>query len=277
MRPAERAQLALLLEVAATPTPGNVDRRRDHDDLRFAHFLAGAMGAGDGLRAAARGEPVGTAFERAVGGMAAAQSAGNTQFGALLLLVPLVRAAGEGELTPAAVSSVVDATTVADATAFCRAFEAVDVGLDDPPPALADVDVRRPGEAAAAVEHRGLTLAELMARSAEVDGVAGEWTTGFERSFGAADRLREADGHLTDRAATVFLELLAEAPDPFVVKRHDVEAAERASAGARAVLDGDRDPDELADSLVRTGVNPGTTADLLAAGLYIALERGATV
>lgn len=277
MRPAGRAQLALLLEVAATPTPGNVDRRRDHHDLRFEHFLAGAVGAGDGLEAAAEGEPVGAAFERAVEGMAAAQSAGNTQFGALLLLVPLVRAAGEGELTPAAVSSVVDATTVADAAAFCRAFEAVDVGLDDPPPALADVDMRQPGEAVAAVEHRGLTLAELMARSAEVDGVAREWTTGFERSFDAADRLQAAEGDLTDGAATVFLELLAEAPDPFVVKRHDVETAERASEGARAVLAGDREADELAASLVQAGVNPGTTADLLAAGLYIALERGVTV
>lgn len=277
MRPAERAQLALLLEVAATPTPGNVDRRRDHDDLRLAHLLAGAIGAGDGLEAAGAGEPVGTAFERAVEGMAAAQSAGNTQFGALLLLVPLVRATSEGELTPAAVSSVVDGTTVADATAFCRAFEAVDVGLDDPPPALADVDVRQPREAAAAVEQRGLTLAELMARSAEIDGIAREWTTGFERSFEAAGRLREADGDLTDRAATVFLELLAEAADPFVVMRHDAETAERTRAEARAVLDGDRDADELAASLVRAGVNPGTTADLLAAGLYIALERGATV
>jgi triphosphoribosyl-dephospho-CoA synthase len=263
--------------VAATPTPGNVDRRRDHDDLRFEHFLAGAVGAGDGLEAASEGESIGTAFEHAVEGMAAAQSAGNTQFGALLLLVPLVRAAEEGELTPSAASSVVDGTTVADAMAFCRAFEAVDVGLGGPPPALADVDVRQPGEAAAAVERRELTLAALMAHSAETDGIAREWTTGFERSFDAANRLRRGEGGLTDRAATVFPELLAAEPDPVVVKRHDVETAERAREGARAVLDGDRDADELAASLVRAGVNPGTTADLLAAGLYIAFERGATV
>lgn len=277
MRPAERAQLALLLEVAATPTPGNVDRHRDHDDLRFAHLLAGAVGAGDGLEAAADGEPVGVAFERAVEGMAAAQSAGNTQFGALLLLVPLVRASADGAVTPDAVSSVVEATTVADAAAFCRAFEAVAVGLDEPPAALADVDVRQPQAAAAAVEDRRLTLAELMARSADVDGVAREWTTGFDRSFAAAERLRGGEGHLTDRAATAFLELLAAEPDPFVVKRHGVEAAERASEGARAVLAGEREADELAASLVQAGVNPGTTADLLAAGLYIALERGETV
>ena len=37
--PADDAVLALLLEVAGTPKPGNVDRRRDLDDLRFESFL----------------------------------------------------------------------------------------------------------------------------------------------------------------------------------------------------------------------------------------------
>lgn len=277
MRPAERAQLALLLEVAATPTPGNVDRRRDHDDLRFGHFLAGAVGAGDGLEAAGNGHPVGVAFERAVEGMAAAQTAGNTQFGALLLLTPLVRAAGAGDLTPATATAVVEGTTVADAVAFCRSFEVVEVGLEDPPEALAELDLRQPSEAAAAVRREGMTLAALMSRSAEVDGVAREWTGGFERTFDAAGRLRETEGGLTDRAATVFLELLAEEPDPFVVKRHDLATAERVSEGASAVIEGARSADELTASLIRAGVNPGTTADLLAAGLYVALERGATV
>ncbi|MFC6728106.1 triphosphoribosyl-dephospho-CoA synthase, partial [Natronoarchaeum mannanilyticum] len=56
--PAQNAELALLLEVAGTPKPGNVDRKRDLPDLRFEHFLAGAVGAQDGLRAAGRGDPV---------------------------------------------------------------------------------------------------------------------------------------------------------------------------------------------------------------------------
>lgn len=277
MRPAQRAQLALLLEVAGTPKPGNVDRQRDHDDLRFEHFLAGAVGAADGLGAAESGEPVGSSFERAVAGMAAAQSAGNTQFGALLLLVPLVRAAGTGELDRERARTVVDSTTVADAVAFCQAFEHVDVAVGEPPEALADLDVREPAAAAAAVERRALTLADLLADSAAVDGVAREWTIGFERSFEAAAWLADRSGPLGDRAAEVYLELLAEEPDAFVAKRHGTAAAERASEGARAVLAGERDADELAEALVDEGINPGTTADLVAAGLFIALERGVSV
>lgn len=277
MRPARRAQLALLLEVAATPTPGNVDRRRDHDDLRFEHFLAGAVGAADGLEAAEAGKPVGQSFERAVAGMAAAQSGGNTQFGGLLLLVPLVRAAADGELGRDGVRAVVEATTVADAVAFCRAFGHVDVAVGAPPDHLADLDVREPEAAAAATERRGVTLAELLAESADIDGVAREWTTGFERSFQAAMLLTDRDGPVPDRAADVYLKLLADEPDPFVAKRHGPATAERASDGARAVLAGDRQAAELDETLIHEGINPGTTADLVAAGLYIALERGVSV
>lgn len=277
MRPAQRAQLALLVEVAATPTPGSVDRRRDHPDLRFEHLLAGAVGAADGLEAAAAGEPVGASFERAVAGMAAAQPAGNTQFGALLLLVPLVRAAASDDLTPAGASAVVEATTLADAVAFVRAFDHVDVAVGEPPAHLVDLDVRSPTAAAEAVEARELTLADLMTRSADVDGIAREWTTGFERTFGATERLYDREGPLPDRAATVFLELLAAVPDPFVAKRHGMAAAEAASERARGALEGDPDPDDLAESFVSEGVNPGTTADLLAGGLFVALERGASV
>jgi triphosphoribosyl-dephospho-CoA synthase len=104
---AERAQLSLLLEVAGTPKPGNVDRCREYPDLRFEHFLAGAVGARPGLVAAADpdGPGVGEAFERAVAGMRR-QSGVNTQFGALLPFVPLARAAATGQLSPSGPSAL---------------------------------------------------------------------------------------------------------------------------------------------------------------------------
>ena len=115
--PADNAQLALLLEVSGTPKPGNVDRHREYDDLRFEHFLAGAVGAGDGLRAAEAGAPIGAAFEASVEGMCH-QRGGNTQFGCLLDLVPLVQAAATGPLSSDAIRAVCASTTVADACDF---------------------------------------------------------------------------------------------------------------------------------------------------------------
>ena len=277
--PARNAQLALLLEVAGTPKPGNVDRHRDLADLRFDHFLAGTVGAQRGLELAADGAAVGPAFERAVDGMAA-QGGGNTQFGALLLLVPLVRAARD-ELSQPVVESVVEETTVADAADFYRAFEHVDVFVSDPPADLEPLDVRRGSDAVPALEERGLTLLDVMDRSVPGDDVAREWVRGFDRSFTAAERLAEADGPPLDRAARVFLSLLAERPDTLVAKRHGEavarEVADRAAElHADGALEADRDAVEaFADELVERGINPGTTADITAAGLFIALERGA--
>ncbi|EMA38999.1 triphosphoribosyl-dephospho-CoA synthase [Halococcus hamelinensis] len=274
---AENAELALLLDVTSTPKPGNVDRAHDHEDLRFEHFMAGAVGASEGLRMAAAGEPVGTAFERAVEGMAN-QRGGNTQFGALLTLVPLVAAArAEGGVTPESAANVVESTTVEDAAGFYRAFEHVDVAVDDPPDGMDALDVRHGADAIPTLRDRELTLYDVLAASVERDGLAREWVSRFPRSFETAERIESGDGPVPDRAARAYLELLASEPDTFVATAHDEATAREVCEAARAVRRGETSPETLADQLVAAGVNPGTTADLVAAGLFVALERGLDV
>jgi triphosphoribosyl-dephospho-CoA synthase len=319
--PVDDATLALLLEVAGTPKPGNVDRRRDLDDLRFEAFLGGAVGARSGLERAARGTAgdagpaVGDAFERAVAGMAD-RAGTNTQFGCLLLLVPLVRAAAdpERELSPAGLDALCRSTTVEDAVAFYRAFEAVDVAVDDPPPGADDLDVRRGSDAEPAIRDRGATLREVLALSADPgnpettedpdrvpDRNAAEWTEGFPRTFRAAEWILTDEGPLADRAARAFLGLLAAEPDTLVASTLGAETAREASGRARAILEPDaEDPngpvgdvsgvdadavhgadldaaESLAAAFVAEGINPGTTADLTCAALFVALRRGAEV
>ncbi|PSQ48188.1 triphosphoribosyl-dephospho-CoA synthase [Halobacteriales archaeon SW_6_65_15] len=294
MTPAENAQLALLLEVSGTPKPGNVDRERDLPDLRFEHFLAGAVGAGPGLRAAEEGAAVGEAFERAVAGMSQ-QEGGNTQFGALLLLVPLVRAAADGDeersgdedgntdLSRERVARVVENTTVEDAANFYRAFDHAEVYVDDPPEDAEEFDVRRGSDAIPAVEEQGVTLYEVLELGADGDGdssgddMAAEWTDGFERTFWAADRLAELAGSAPASAlgARVYLELLAREPDTLVAKQHGRKVAESVRVRAQEALEGGPEVVEaFAEALVADGVNPGTTADITAAALFVALERG---
>ncbi|PSP95283.1 triphosphoribosyl-dephospho-CoA synthase [Halobacteriales archaeon QS_4_62_28] len=272
----QNAELALLLEVTGTPKPGNVDRDREYDDLRFEHFLAGAVGARPGLELAVAGDPLGSAFEQAIEGMAE-QQGGNTQFGALLLLTPLVATAASGELTPERADGIVRKTTVDDAAAFYRSFEHVDVAVDDPPDGLEPLDVRRGSDAIPTLRERGLTLEAIMRRSADIDDIAAEWVGGFERAFDAADRIQATEGPVPDRASTVFIELLAERPDTFIVTRQDSETATDVMHRARAVLDGETDADELAETFMQRDINPGTTADLVAGGLFVALERGLDV
>jgi len=274
--PADHAELALTLEVASTPKPGNVDRHRDHDDLRFEQFLTGAVGSRSGLELAAGDAPLGDAFERAVRGMSQ-QDGGNTQFGCLLLLVPLVRAAATDRLSPAGLEAVVASTTVDDAVAFYRAFEHVDVAVDDPPADAPDLDVRRGADAAPTLRDRGLTLADVMELSADRDGNAAEWASGFERTFAAADRVLDDDGPVADRLARAFLGLLADRPDTLVAVEHGEERARAVSREAAAVGDDLAAAEELAERFRADGINPGTTADLTAAAAFVALERGVRV
>ncbi|EMA21164.1 triphosphoribosyl-dephospho-CoA synthase [Haloarcula amylolytica JCM 13557] len=273
---AQNAQLALLLEVSGTPKPGNVDREREYDDLRFEHFMAGAVGARPGLDRAAAADPIGPAFETAVEGMAA-QSGGNTQFGALLVLTPLAAAAADRRLSPSDVDAVVHETTVDDAAAFYRAFEHVDVAVDDPPDGLEPLDVRRGRDAIPELRAREMTLFDVMASSADVDGVAAEWVSGFERVFEASEWLLDGSGPVADRASDVFIELLAAEPDTFIVTRQDRETAEEVQRRAQAVLDGAETATDLAEEFVERDINPGTTADLVAGALFVALERGLEV
>ncbi|WP_418285811.1 triphosphoribosyl-dephospho-CoA synthase [Halorubrum sp. DTA46] len=329
--PVDDATLALLLEVAGTPKPGNVDRHRDLGDLHFESFLGGAIGARAGLELAAiagdagdagdastgggdDSPSLGRAFERGVAGMAD-RAGTNTQFGCLLSLVPLLRATAEGDLTPPGLDRVTRATTVDDAIAFYRAFEHVDVAVADPPADADELDVRQGVDAAPALRARETTLRDVMALSAGVgdsgpdgpervpDRNAQEWVEGFPRTFRAAEWMLRDEGPLTDRAARAFLGLLAAEPDTLVAANHGPETARETSERAAALLggahavdsgpDGVADPsdidaaavhdadldaaEELAAALVEEGINPGTTADLVCAALYVALRRGAEV
>lgn len=295
--PAATATLALHLEAVAAPTPGNVDRSRDHPELRLEQFLAGAVGARDGLALAAEGAPLGEAFETAVEGMAR-RAGSNTQFGALLLLVPLVRAAAFDDLDPAGLDRITADTTVEDAAGFYRSFDHVDVRVEDPPEGMDALDVRRGSDAIPELEARGLTLRDVLAESAERDGVAREWTSGFDRTFETAARLvgdgdttgspapvdqwiTDAD-RLVDRAARTHLVLLADDLDSLVVTAHGEAAATDVRNRARDLLSGlpESPPkaaaiEAFAAELIEEGINPGMTADHLAAGLFVALQQEA--
>lgn len=286
---ATRAELALLLEATATPTPGNVDRERDLSSLSLPQFVAGAAGAREGFEALAAGEPLGAGFESAIAGMADATGT-NTQFGACLLLSPLVKAAATGECTPARAGEVIENSTVEDAVAFYRAFEHVDVRLASPPTGVPDAS--RGADAAEEIIDRGLTLPDVMKAGTSHDGIARELVGGFERTFEAAAVLAAWNGGSLERQiAATHLFLLGQEPDTLVVRAHDeAVAADVATQAATLSVDPRAETQrareglngfdwdgvrEFAADLVSSDINPGTTADILAGGIFIALTREA--
>lgn len=273
------AELALLLEVAVTPTPGNVDRIRDLPGLSFEQFLGGAVGARPGLAMAAGGSPIGPAFERAVAGMAETAET-NTQFGALLLSVPLIKAASTDRLTGAAATAIVESAGVEGAVGFYKAFDHVNVRVAAEPPDIPDV--RRGSDAIPELRNRELSLADVLKPAVDRGGVAAELLGNFEWTFQAVNYLDRCSGRsLSKRAARTHLWLLAQRPDPLVALAHDSTTARQVQRQAADIcpespqdrVDWDR-VTEFAEELVADEINPGTTADLLAGALFIGLQRG---
>ncbi|HEU4954996.1 MAG TPA: triphosphoribosyl-dephospho-CoA synthase [Gemmatimonadales bacterium] len=271
---AAAAQLACLLEVSA-PKPGNVSPERHFHDTRYEDFLASAVAIGPAL-ARAGDRPLGATI-RAAAEATARWTRSNTNLGIVLLLAPLARAAArqEGDLR-ARLAAVLEETTVADAA---EAYVAIRLTR---PGGLGEASAE---DVAAAPT---VTLREAMALAAERDSVAREYTTGFGLTFEvgvpALVEARTRGLDWSDATVECFLALLAAAPDTHVARKLGSREAERLSARARevvaaggtgskagraelAILDA-----ELRDS--RNMRNPGTTADLTCAALFIVILEG---
>ncbi len=275
---AAAAQLACLLEVSA-PKPGSVSPGRDFHDTRYQDFLASAVAIGPALAAAGE-RPLGTTIRSAVEATAR-YTRSNTNLGIVLLLAPLARAARSartgGHALRERLSRVLAETTVADAAETYAAIRlAHPAGL---------------GQAAAedVTASPSVTLREAMALAAGRDGVAREYATDFQLTFeiGAPGlrAARRAGLPWADATVESYLELLARHPDTHIARKLGREEADRVSrlaaavrsaggvrtaAGREALAGLDA---ELRDE--RNTRNPGTTADLTCAALFVViLEYG---
>ncbi len=272
------AQLAMVLEVSASPKPGNVDRDHDYPDTTFEHFLASAIGTYPALEDAARsGSGVGALIHAAAKESLRWQHGGNTHFGAFVLLIPLLMAAGSGRR----VSEIVFGTTAEDAAEFYRAFSVAGVRVD----AVPEIDLKD-SESIDRILKDDIRLFDLMELSVDHDLIANEWVNGFTRTFECADRIAEKAGKMSinDSIVCTFLQMLAETPDTFIRTKFGRRKSIEVSNHASMVIAGSKDLDsikpgvyEFDRELIRERVNPGSTADIVIGGLFVALVRGLRV
>ena len=267
------AQLACVLEVSAEK-PGNVTPSHDFVDTSYEDMLRSGI---------ALGAELGRAGERAVGETvlaavrASRDAAGaNTNLGIALLLAPLARAALTGGPLRERLGDVLRALTVDDARDAYAAIRLAGAGgLDEP----VEHDVR---------DEPRVTLREAMGIAAQRDTIASEYVTDHAVTFELGlPALTEALGDgLRPRNAIVelALRLLAAVPDTLIARKRGADAAGRVTADARQVLTAGgvrsaRGRTALArfDASLRqdgNALNPGTTADLVTAVLFVALLEG---
>lgn len=270
---AQCASLACLWEVAAAK-PGNVHRSADFDDLTFVDFAASAVVIGPALERAAGGARLGETVLSAV--EATRQAVGtNTNLGTILLFAPLAKAPASMPL-PQGVAAVLGGLNADDAR---RVYQAIRLAR---PGGLGSVD-----QADIAGEPPGDLLA-AMRLAADRDLVARQYAEGFQQVLGlVVPWLQEGlirGWALSDCIVNAHLRLMSRFPDSLIARKCGREIAGRSMAWAASILASGGPGDEAyergladLDFWLRADChrrNPGTSADLIAAGLFAALREG---
>lgn len=267
-RIAAAATLACTLEACAEKV-GNVTPTRRFDDARFDDFALSAQALGAAIAAPG---PVGRTVYRAVAATLGVAPS-NTNLGMALLFAPLAAAARarRGAGLRRRLGRVLRGLSVDDARWAYRAIRLArpgGLGASDDAPVS-----RRPS----------ITLREAMRLAARRDTVAAEYVRGFRVTFdlGLARLRRALDRGLSllDAIAQAHLELMARVPDTLIARKAGAAAAAAVAARAGAVVRaggvvtprGQAAARRLDRDLRRHGnrLNPGTSADLIAAALFV--------
>ncbi|MDR1516153.1 MAG: triphosphoribosyl-dephospho-CoA synthase [Synergistaceae bacterium] len=287
------AEMACAMEMLS-PKPGNVSPGRPFKYLNEMTFIASASAIADAF--ADPGVTVGKLVERAVERTKRLTDR-NTNLGIILLLAPLVRAARD--VTAKKLTKLAE-TPGSRGEGICprelrESLSSVLAGLDGGDASLIYAAIRSASPEGLDRSEKydvmdfddegAPPILEAMRFASPRDSVAREYATGYEITFGlTAPKLAALWNEGRDLRASIaqtFLYLMSEIPDTLIARKMGRKASEDAAISAGLALDlggcftgeGRRavrrlrrmleDPDNL--------MNPGTTADLLAAGLFVFL------
>ncbi|MCE9606638.1 MAG: triphosphoribosyl-dephospho-CoA synthase [Planctomycetia bacterium] len=269
----QRATLACLLE-ATIPKPGNVHRGADFEDLTFTDFVAAGVAIGPAMQRASEGAALGTTVLEAIRATRAI-AATNVNLGIVLLLAPLACASQAVDLRQG-VADVLSRLTPADCA---DVYEAIRLATPGGLGRVDDADVAGPPPS---------DLLHAMRLAAERDTIARQYVTGFAELFDfVVPDLRAGLARgwsLGDAVIRTHLRTMQAIPDSLIARKCGSAVAGEVAVNAGAVLNvGEPDDENYLEALADFDFwlrsdghrrNPGTTADLLAAALFMVLSEG---
>ena len=274
--------MACLLEVAA-PKPGNVHRGADFEDTTLEDFMRSAVVLGQSIDQMPD-QPVGTIIKTAV--ESTIETVGsNTNLGMILLIVPIAKAMLQaGKVDRDSVHDVLDSLNLNDAELI---FEAIRIA--------------NPGGLGTAEKGDVLTneptlqtigVVDAMRLAADRDLVAKQYVNGFSEVLKTGTALLQKGEKLFSKQpeSIVFahVKMMSMFPDSLIARKCGVEIAshsqmlackaiEKIEGQSNRIVDKDMlesywsSISEL-DFWLRSDDNkrnPGTTADLIAASLFV--------
>jgi triphosphoribosyl-dephospho-CoA synthase len=266
------ATLACFLEATA-PKPGNVHRGADFDNLAYPDLIVSAIVIGPVMENAPR-RRLGETILDAVRATREAVAT-NTNLGTILLLAPLAAVPREQPLA----HGIADVLSRLDADDARLVYQAIRLARPGGMGQVAEADL---------ADEAPADLIAAMRLAADRDLVARQYANGFQEVLhnvvpaikGGLDR-----GWGTSHAIVhAQLTIMSRYPDSLIARKCGIETAQRAADHAAQVLQAGTPIDEAfwqavadLDFWLRSDGhrrNPGTTADLIAAGLFALLRDG---
>ena len=258
---------------ALAAKPGNVQRGVDFEDLSLADLLVCGAVLGPILEMSAE-RSVGETILAGVRGSRKAVVC-NANLGIVLLLAPLAKVPRECQLE-SGIRQVLAELTREDADdVFTAIREAQPGGLGK----TAEADVATPPT---------MGLVDAMRLAAERDFIARQYATDFSDVFGCVvpwlKQGVERGESLSRNIVCVHLQMMSKFPDSLIQRKCGVKTAQESADRAADVLKAQQRSEieyeqALADFDFWLRVdghrrNPGTTADMMAAGLFVLLREG---
>jgi len=313
MHPFEKArhiskclELAILFEVSADK-PGNVNLVVGFEGTRHEHFLASAVAVASSFELAAKqGTAVsqgkiqisnvglGQIIRDCVADINVWQRGGNTLLGTVILFAPIAVAAGmtptkNGHIFEAPklrgnMKLVVESTTPEDAVDVYEAIKIANPsGLGKAP----ELDINDPNSVNRILEEN-ISLYQVFKIASKYDNVCSEWINNYPITFDIAypylmEQIRETKD-LNVAIIHTFLKILAEYPDTFIARKVGIGKTREVSSRAKEILklggletsNGREKLKEFDLELRKSSnlLNPGTTADIIAAALALNVLGG---
>ena len=203
--------------------------------------------------------------------------ANNTNLGIVMMITPIACGAAISDdfsQLRKNTAELMKATTVEDAVDLYDAINIADAG------GMGDQDEYDVASENAKEELRTnkQTMFDVLEISALWDRLANEMTTGmpvvFEKGYPTYSGLRKTM-KANDACVLTFLTILSETPDTLISRKYGDKKADEVSSQARELLSFKEDEsfsdklNEFDNYLYENKLNPGTTADLTAASIFV--------
>ncbi len=296
-------QLGMLLEVSSQK-PGNVTLSSGFNGTKFEHFLASAVASIPSFEnAALRGISVlegnlelqdlgiGKIIQNCLEEISVWQKGGNTLLGTIILFVPIAAAAGMTHLEDnfdllllrANIKKVIHSTTSKDAFHLYSAFDSIKPGGLNKAP---DFDLTS-AESKKRLLVENVSLYDVFKIAASYDDVCSEWISNYSISIDLAypyllNQMQTRD--LNTSIVHTYLKILSKHPDTLISRKVGSKISQEISSEANNLLemggldtkDGRKGLIAFDKKLRKDGnhLNPGTTADLIAATLSFLVLTG---